>query len=68
MVSTSHMLITPCGSTLVKREILSRSSSGTGRSARHSSTSGWMPISRSFCTVCCVGLVFSSPAAAIQGT
>ena len=27
-----------------------------------------MPISRSFCTLCWVGLVFSSPAAAIQGT
>ena len=27
-----------------------------------------MPISRSFCTLCCVGLVFSSPAAAIHGT
>ena len=27
-----------------------------------------MPISRSFCTLCWVGLVFSSPAAAIHGT
>ena len=27
-----------------------------------------MPISRSFCTLCCVGLVFSSPAAGIHGT
>jgi hypothetical protein len=41
---------------------------GDGRSARHSSTSGCMPISRSFCTVCCVGLVLSSPAAAMKGT
>ena len=27
-----------------------------------------MPISRSFCTLCWVGLVFSSPAAGIHGT
>ncbi len=27
-----------------------------------------MPISRSFWTLCCVGLVLSSPAAGIQGT
>ena len=54
--------------TLVNSEILSRSSSGIGRSARQSRASGWMPISRSFCTVCWVGLVFSSPAAAIHGT
>ena len=58
----------PHSGTLVNSEILSRSSSGMRRSARHSSASGWMPISRSFCTVCCVGLVFSSPAAAIHGT
>ena len=68
MVSTSHIEITPHSGTLVNSEILARSSSGIGRSARHSSASAWMPISRSFCTVCCVGLVFSSPAAAIHGT
>ncbi len=68
MVSTSHMLITAALATLVNRLILSRSSSGIGRSARQISASGWMPISRSFCTVCWVGLVLSSPAAAIQGT
>ena len=39
-----------------------------GRSARHSSTCGEMPISRSFCTLCWVGLVFSSPAVAMYGT
>ena len=38
------------------------------RSARHSSTSGEIPISRSFCTLCCVGLVLSSPAVAMYGT
>jgi hypothetical protein len=62
------MLITPHSGTLVNRLIFSRSSSGMARSARHSRASGWMPISRSFCTVCWVGLVLSSPAAAIQGT
>ncbi len=68
MVSTSHIEITPSSGTLVNSEIFSRSSSGTRRSARHSSASGWMPISRSFCTVCWVGLVLSSPAAAMYGT
>ena len=33
-----------------------------------SATCGEMPISRSFCTLCCVGLVLSSPAVATQGT
>ena len=68
MVSTSHTEITPHSGTLANSEILARSSSGIGRSARHSSASGMMPISRSFCTLCWVGLVFSSPAAAIHGT
>ena len=39
-----------------------------GRSQRQMRMSGWMPISRSFCTECCVGLVLSSPAAAMYGT
>ena len=68
MVLASHTEITPCIGTLVNSEIFSRSSIGISRSARHSSTSGWMPISRIFCTVCCVGLVFNSPAAAMNGT
>ena len=45
--------------------ILRRSLSCNGRSARQSKTSGWIPISRSSFTECCVGLVFISPAAAI---
>ena len=48
--------------------ILSRSLSGSGRSQRHSRTSGWMPRLVSSRTDCWVGLVFSSPAAAIYGT
>jgi hypothetical protein len=41
--------------------------SGSGCSLRHSSTSGWMPMLRSSLTECWVGLVFSSPAAAMYG-
>ena len=67
MVSTSHIEMTPNSCTLAKSEILARSSSGIGRSARQSRASGMMPISRSFCTLCWVGLVFSSPAAGIHG-
>ena len=47
---------------------LAASPSGIGRSARHSTMSGWMPISRSSFTECCVGLVFISPAAGMNGT
>src|SRR6476620_9418584 len=68
MVSASHTEITACSSTCENSEILARSSSGIGRSARHSSAFGEMPISRSFCTLCWVGLVFSSPADAMYGT
>ena len=48
--------------------IFSRSLSGSGRSQRHSSTSGWTPRLDSSRTDCWVGLVLSSPAAAIHGT
>ena len=54
--------------TLQNRAIFSRSLSGSGRSQRHSRTSGWTPRLESSRTVCWVGLVFSSPAAAIHGT
>ena len=54
--------------TLQNRAIFSRSLSGNGRSQRHSSTSGWTPRLESSRTDCWVGLVFSSPAAAIHGT
>jgi len=62
--SLSSAGMTASGGTLVNSAILRRSPSGSGRSARHSTTSGWMPISRSAFTECCVGLVFISPAAA----
>ena len=65
MLSASHTEITASSGTFENIEIFARSSSGMRRSARHSSTCGEMPISRSFCTLCCVGLVFSSPAVAI---
>ncbi len=45
------------------RAIFSRSSREIERSVRQINTSGWIPISRSCPTECCVGLVFSSPAA-----
>jgi hypothetical protein len=61
------MEITPHSGTLVNSDLLALVL-GMRRSARHSSASGWMPISRSFCTVCWVGLVLSSPAAAMKGT
>ena len=35
--------------------------SGSSRSARQTTASGWMPIERSAATECWVGLVFSSP-------
>ena len=54
--------------TLQNKAIFSRSLSGSGRSQRHSSTSGWTPRLESSRTDCCVGLVLSSPAAAIHGT
>src|ERR1700687_5614110 len=60
--------ITASGGTLVKSAILRRSPSGKGLSARQSTTSGWMPISRSSLTEYCVGLVFISPAVAMNGT
>jgi len=44
-----------------KPPILPLRSSLMGRSLRHTSTSGWMPIERSSFTECWVGLVLSSP-------
>ena len=51
--------------TLQNSAILARSPSGSGFSQRHSSRSGWTPSAVSSRTECWVGLVFSSPAAAI---
>jgi hypothetical protein len=42
-------------------------SADIGRSERHSKMSGAIPISRSSRTLCWVGFVFNSPAAAMNG-
>ena len=63
MSSRSTAEITARIGTLVNIAILRRSLSGSARSVRHSSTSGWMPMVRSSFTECWVGLVFISPAA-----
>ena len=54
--------------TLQKSAIFARSLSGIGFSVRQSSTSGETPRLESSRTECCVGFVFSSPAALIHGT
>jgi hypothetical protein len=48
--------------------LLRFSSSGSGRSLRQTSTSGWIPMERSSLTECWVGLVFSSPAVGMYGS
>ena len=68
MLSASMQSTTARSGTLVKSAILRRSPSGSGRSERQSRTSGWIPIERSSFTECCVGFVFSSPAARMYGT
>ena len=68
MQSTSSAENTASGATLVNIAIFFFSAGSSGRSERHSRMSGWMPISRSFITECCVGLVLSSPAAPMYGT
>ena len=68
MLSRSTAEMTAFSGTLVNSAILRRSPSGSGCSLRHSRMSGWMPIERSSFTECWVGLVLSSPAAAMYGT
>ena len=68
MESASSAGMTASSGTLVNSAIFLRSPSGTGRSARQSTMSGWIPISRSSFTECCVGLVFISPAEGMNGT
>ena len=63
MVVASLQLNTASGATEQNMAILSLRARGMSRSARHSSTSGWMPRARSSLTLCWVGLDFSSPAA-----
>ncbi len=68
MVSTSFAVMTASFSTLQKRAILSLSAAGRNSSVLQSRMSGWMPISRSSLTLCCVGFVFISPAVLMKGT
>ena len=68
MVCTSTAVKTEPGSTEQKSAILSLISLESGRSVRQRRMSGWMPISRSFITECCVGLVFTSCAVEMYGT
>ena len=55
-------------STSAKSAIFSRMSSESGSVERQTTTSGWIPMRRSSLTECCVGFVFSSPAAGMNGT
>ena len=52
-------------STSQKLAILARMGSSTSWSERQTMKSGWMPSERSSLTECCVGLVFTSCAAAM---
>ena len=56
------------GSTSANSAILSRISSDSGSRERQTIASGWIPMRRSSFTECCVGFVFSSPAASMNGT
>ncbi len=51
-----------------KSAIFLRMSTESSPSERHMSMSGWMPMRRSSCTECWVGLVLSSPACPMYGT
>jgi hypothetical protein len=68
MQLTSGAAMTQSTGTLQKSEIFSLMARESGCSVRQMRMSGWMPISRSSFTECCVGLVLSSPAAAMYGT
>jgi hypothetical protein len=62
-ISTSRSSITALTGTLQKR-LNSRASLGDGLFRAADKDVGWMPISRSFATLCWLGFVLSSPAAA----
>ena len=68
MLDTSLAVITASSSTSQKSAIFRLMSGGRKRSVRQSRMSGWMPIERRSRTLCCVGLVFSSPAVPMNGT
>ena len=65
---TSGLATTAPGSTSAKSAILSRMSRDSSSCERQTMTSGWIPMRRSSFTECCVGFVFSSPAASMNGT
>src|ERR1044071_7481892 len=67
-VSTSIDWNTASVATLQNIAIFLSESSGSDCSQRTTSTSHCTPISRSFWTECCVGLVLNSPAARMYGT
>ena len=56
------------GDVAEERDFGFQSTSETERSLRQSRMSGWIPMLSISFTLCCVGLVFSSPAAAMKGT
>ena len=62
---TSGLSITQPKSTLQKSAILRLMSGASGCSERQIRMSGWIPICMRSRTECCVGLVLSSPAAAM---
>src|ERR1043165_5706303 len=66
MLGPSRAVIPASSSTSQKSAILRLMSWSRWRSVRHSRMSGWMPMARRSRTLCCVGLVFSSPAALAQ--
>ena len=68
MSSASGAETTASGSTSQNRAILSRMPRESGSSERATMMSGWMPISRSSATECCVGFVFGSPTTPMTGT
>ena len=68
MLSASSAGMTASRRTLQNKAIFSRSLSGSSRSQRQTMISGWMPSEVSSRTLCWVGLVFNSPAAAMKGT
>ena len=68
MEGASGAATTPSESTSHIMLILRVSASGTSRSARSTTASGWIPMLRSAATECWVGLVFSSPDGARNGS
>ena len=68
MLPASGAEITASTGTSAKSAIFSRISLSSACLERQTTTSGAMPIRRSSCTECWVGLVFSSPATSMSGT